>query len=64
MVTLKDVHLEDSERKLRGQEDSIDERNEQKNTAVKDDGEAVGLTGNPAALRRWMIEASSEKRKK
>ena len=43
---------------------AIDQRNEQNNTAVKDDGGAVGFTGNPAALRRWMIEASSEKRKK
>ena len=30
---------------------AIDQRDEQNNTAVKDDGGAVGLTENPAALR-------------
>ena len=43
---------------------AIDQRKEQNNTAVKDDGGAVGLTDNPAALRRWMVEASAENRKK
>ena len=34
--------------------------------AVKDDGGAVGLrvVENPAALRRWMVEGSTEKRSK
>ena len=31
---------------------AIDQRNEQNNTAVKDDGGAVGFTENPAALRK------------
>ena len=43
---------------------TIDQRNEQNNTAVKDDEGAVGLTENPAALRHWMVEASTQKRKK
>ena len=55
---------------------AIDQGHEQNNGAVKDDGGAVGLTENPAALRRWMVsgpemarvigefEASTEKSKK
>ncbi|KAI9547233.1 hypothetical protein NQZ68_018435 [Dissostichus eleginoides] len=54
----------------------IGQAHEQNNASVKDDGGAVGLTENPAALRRWMVsgpemarvvgefEASTEKRKK
>ena len=34
---------------------SLDEAHEQVNALVKGDGGAVGLTENPAALRRWMI---------
>ena len=34
---------------------AIDQGHEQNNAAVKDDGGAVGLTENPAALRRWMV---------
>ena len=33
---------------------SIDQAHEQNNACVKDGG-AVGLTQNPAALRRWMV---------
>ena len=40
---------------------AIDQRNEQNNTAVKDDGGAVCLTENPAAPRHWMVEASTQK---
>ena len=54
---------------------AIDQAHEQNNASVKDDGGAVGLTENPAALRRWMVsgpemarvigefETSIEKRK-
>jgi len=53
---------------------AIDQAHEQNNACVKGDGGAVGLTENPAALRRWMVsgpemarvigefEASAEKR--
>ena len=34
---------------------SLDQAHEQVNALVKGDGGAVGLTENPAALRRWMI---------
>ena len=34
---------------------AIDQAHEQNNTSVKGDGGAVGLTENPAALRRWMV---------
>ena len=34
---------------------AIDQAHEQNNASVKCDGEAVGLTENPAALRRWMV---------
>ena len=34
---------------------SLDETHKQVNALVKGDGGAVGLTENPAALRRWMI---------
>ena len=34
---------------------AIDQAHKQNNGKVKGDGGAVGLTGNPAALRRWMI---------
>ena len=34
---------------------AIDQTHEQNNASVKDDGGAVGLTGNPPALRRWMV---------
>ena len=34
---------------------SIDQAHEQNNACVKGDGGAVGLTQNPAALRRWMV---------
>ena len=34
---------------------AIDQAHEQNNGMVKGDGGAVGLTENPAALRRWMI---------
>ena len=33
----------------------IDQAHEQNNAAIKGDGGAVGLTDNPAALRRWMM---------
>ncbi len=33
----------------------IDHAHEQNNALVKVDGGAVGLTGNPSALRRWMV---------
>ena len=34
---------------------AIDQVHEQNNAIVKGDEGAVGLTENPAALRRWMI---------
>ena len=34
---------------------AIDEGHEHTSAAMKDDGEAVCLTKNPAALRRWMV---------
>ena len=34
---------------------AIDQVHEQNNASVKGDGGAVGLTENPAALRRWMV---------
>ena len=34
---------------------AIDHAHEQNNAIVKGDGGAVGLTENPAALRRWMV---------
>ena len=34
---------------------AIDLAHEQNNASVKDDGGAVGLTENPAALRSWMV---------
>ncbi len=34
---------------------AIDQAHEQNNATVKGDGGAVGLTENPAALRRWMV---------
>ena len=34
---------------------AIDQAHEQNNASVIDDGGAVGLTENPAALRRWMV---------
>ena len=55
---------------------AIDQAHEQNNASVKGDGGAVGLTENPAALRRWMVsgpemarligefEVSTKKRKK
>ena len=55
---------------------AIDQAQEQHNASVKGDGGAVGLTENPAALRRWMVsgpemarligefEVSTKKRKK
>ncbi len=33
----------------------IDQAHEQNNALVKDDGGAVGLTENPAAVYRWMV---------
>ena len=55
---------------------AIDQAHEQNNASVTGDGGAVGLTENPAALRRWMVsgpemarligefEVSTKKRKK
>ena len=34
---------------------SLDQAHEQNNAMVKGSGEAIGLTGNPGALRRWMV---------
>ena len=34
---------------------ALDHAHEQVNALVKDQGGAVGLTENPAALRRWMV---------
>ena len=36
---------------------AIDQVHEQNNACVKGDGGAVGLTENPAALRRWMVSS-------
>ena len=55
---------------------AIDQAHEQNNASVKGGGVAVGLTGKPAAMRRWMVsgpemacligefEVSTKKRKK
>ena len=66
MVTLKDVHptvfaefmkgnfvVKKTERRF--SVIAIDQAHEQNNASVIDDGGAVGLTENPAALRRWMV---------
>ena len=34
---------------------AIDQAHEQDHASVKGDGDAVGLTENPAALQRWMV---------
>ena len=34
---------------------AIDQAHEQNNAIVKGDGGAIGLTEEPAALRRWMV---------
>ena len=34
---------------------AVDQAHEQNNASVKGGGGAVGLTENPAALRRWMV---------
>lgn len=34
---------------------SVDQCHEQNNAVVKGSGGAIGLTGNPGALRRWMV---------
>ena len=34
---------------------ALDQSHEQNNAMVKDSGVAIRLTGNPGALRRWMV---------
>ena len=34
---------------------AIDQAHEQNNAVIKGDGEAIGLTEDPTALRRWMV---------
>lgn len=34
---------------------ALDQAHKQENAIVKGEGGAVGLTGNPSALKRWMI---------
>lgn len=34
---------------------AIDQAHEKNNAIVKGDGRAIGLTEDPAALRRWMV---------
>ena len=34
---------------------ALDQSHEQNNAMVKGSGGAIGLTGNPGALRRWMV---------
>ena len=85
MVTLKEVHPTVFAEFMKGNfvkktanrfsAIAIDQAHEPNNASVKDDGGAVGLTENPAALRRWMVsgpemarvigefETSIEKRK-
>ena len=86
MVTLMDVHRAVFSEFLKGNfvvkktarkfsAIAIDHAHEQNNASVKDDGGAVSLTENPAALRRWMMsgpemarvigefEASTKRRK-
>ena len=41
---------------------AIDQAHEQNNASVKGDGGAVGLTDNPAALRRWMVSGPAMSR--
>jgi len=40
----------------------LDQAHEQINALVKGDGGAVGLTENPGALRRWMVEGPEKAR--
>ena len=86
MVTLKEVHPTVFAEFMKGNfavkktanrfsAIAIDQAHEPNNSSVKDDCGAVGLTENPAALRRWMVsgpemarvigefETSIEKRK-
>ena len=34
---------------------ALDQYHEQNNAMVKGSGGAIGLTGNPGALKRWMV---------
>ena len=34
---------------------AIDQAHEQNNSVIKGDGEAIGLTEDPTALRSWMV---------
>ena len=40
----------------------MDQAHEQNNAMVKDSGGAIGLTENPAALKRWMVSAPEQAR--
>ncbi|KAI9527353.1 hypothetical protein NQZ68_030800 [Dissostichus eleginoides] len=86
MIVLKDNHPDVHGQFLKGKAVkkttcsfsaiAFDQAHKQNNASVKGDSDAVGLTENPAALRRWMLsgpemarvvgefEASTEKRKK
>ena len=66
MVTLKEKHpqlaqefvsgkfvVQKSSRQFSGM--AIDQAHEQANAVIKGDGGAIGVTEDPAALRRWMV---------
>ncbi len=66
MIALKNAHPEVHAQFLKGNfvmkktthsfsAIAIDQAHEQNNASVKGDGGAVGLTENPAILRRWMV---------
>ena len=40
----------------------LDQAHEQNNGSIKDTGGAIGLTENPAALKRWMVSGLEQAR--
>ena len=40
----------------------LDQAHDQNNAMLKDSGEAIGLTENPAALKRWMVSGPEQTR--
>ena len=40
----------------------IDQEHEQNNEVVKGSGDAIGLTENPAAFRKWMVAGTEQAR--
>ena len=40
----------------------LDQAHDQNNAMLKDSGGAIGLTENPAALKRWMVSGPEQTR--